>query len=158
MRRIKENIIPLIIERHPEDYEGYPFITLIQQSRRTFLTIVDNMERNTLNTFILDLCVPEEVNEKQIIEVATVWYEYSRDKYPISIEFSKKGLTLQTSKIYRTFNVEYISRIIGPVPNFPMTTSGKVRRKKKKIISNKVEKRDKIYFHENINFIILGNK
>ena len=156
MKRMKNNEAPLIIEDHPEDYDGYPFITLIQQVRRTFLTIVDNMERNSLGVFVLDLCAPEQVDEKRIVELAAEWYEHNRKKYPVSIEFSKNGLTIEAAKIYRTFNAEYITRIIGPVPKFPMSEPVRVRRRKKKLVPPGVGTHNKISFYENVGCSMRG--
>lgn len=157
MKRTKNNEAPLIIEDHPEEYDGYPFITLIQSVRATYLTIVDNMEKNTLGVFVLDLCAPEQVNEKRIVELAVDWYEHNRAKYPISIEFSKNGITFETSKIYRTFNADYITRIIGPVPKFPMSEPISVRRRKKKALPRDTEIQRRLVFREAIGCSIRGN-
>ena len=44
------------------------------------------------------------------------------------------GLTHQTSKIYRALNIEFVSRVIGPVPTFPMSAIKSVKRRRRKLI------------------------
>lgn len=130
----RKSSIPLIIEPHPEDYEGYPFITLIQYRKQPLLVIVDNATASYVNAFVLDMCGPEGVNEQMVISTAIDWYDKTVRSYPISIEFSRAGLTSETSKIYRALNTEFISRVIGPVPLYDMETVKSVKKRRKKPI------------------------
>jgi len=130
----KRTLVPLIIEKHPKNYKGYPFITLIQYRKQHVLTIVNNYDEATINGYILDLCGPENVNEQTIISIASKWYSTNREKYPISFEFSKLGMANQTGKIYRSFNVEFITRVIGPVFKFPMEEIKSIKRRRRKPI------------------------
>lgn len=123
---------PLIVEPHPKDYSGFPFITLIQYRKSPMLVIVDNADDSSIKAFVLDLCGPEHVDEEMLISVAAEWYQDSRTKFPLSIEFSRKGLTPVTSKIYRALNIEFVSRVIGPVSKFPMNTVKSVKRRRRK--------------------------
>lgn len=130
---------PLIIEAHPKDYSGFPFITLIQYRKHPMLTIVDNATDDLIRVFVLDLCGPEKVDEELIIRVAAEWYNNSRLSIPISVEFSRLGVIAGASKIYRTLNVEFVSRVIGPVPRYPMSAVKNVKRRRRKPISPAVE-------------------
>lgn len=131
--------VSLIVEQHPETYSGYPFITLIQYKSQHVLSIIDNSDNKTIRAFVLDLCGPENVNEERIIAVASEWYEHDRLKHPISIEFSKRGMTSDVSRIYRTFNTDSIVRVIGPVVNFPMDNIIKVKRRKRRELPSGIE-------------------
>jgi len=142
--RRRKNQVPLIIEPHPDNYTGYPFITLIQYRQTHVLSIIDNADDKRINAFVLDYCGPEMVNEEQIISVAEVWYDESSGRYPIAFEFSKRELSEETSKIFRSFNIDYVSRIIGPLPSFPMNETGKVKRRRRKAIPKGVEIKRKI--------------
>lgn len=130
---------PLIVEAHPKDYSGFPFITLVQYRKHPMLTIVDNATDDIIRAFVLDLCGPEKVDEELIIRVAAEWYVNSRPNIPISVEFSRLGIAAATSKIYRTLNVEFVSRVIGPVPRYPMSAVKSVKRRRRKPISPAVE-------------------
>ena len=149
MKRVKANPVPLIIEDHPLEYDGYPFITLVQYRKDYILTIIDNATDKLVRAFVLDLCVSSDVSEEHIIKIATDWYKDSSEDYPISVEFSKREMTEQTSKIYRTYATEYITRIIGPFPKFPMNTITSIRRRRKKKIPMGVVVHDN--FHKNKN-------
>lgn len=130
---------PLVIEPFPENYTGYKFITLIRYNDQNTLNIVDNVINNMVITYTLDLCGPENVNEELIIDTAYNWFENSKDLYPISIEFSKNGLAAETSKIVRCFPIDYISRVIGPLPEYKMAGVYKIRKRKKREISKSIQ-------------------
>lgn len=135
----KKGPIPLIIEQHPVDYVGFPFVTLIQYRKHPMLAIVDNIKDDIMYVFVLDLCEPTCVNEELLILAATEWYENNRSKFPVSVEFSQRGLTPHASRIYRALNVEYVSRVIGPVPKYPMSSSKSVKRRRRKALPPGVE-------------------
>lgn len=127
---------PLVVEEHPGDYKGYPFITLIQYNGKSYLTLVDNATDKLVKCYILDLCVAENVNEELIINIASHWYEDNKDKYvyPLSVFFSRNRLSELTSKILRTFHIEFITRVIGPLPRFNITRPVTTKRRKRKDI------------------------
>lgn len=135
----KSTSAPLIIEPHPRDYSGFPFITLIQYRKQPMLVIVDNADDEVIRAFVLDMCGPERVDEEMIIHAASEWYTTNRSQFPISIEFSRRGMTSVTSKIYRALNVEFVSRVIGPVPKYPMSTVKSIKRRRRKPISASIQ-------------------
>jgi hypothetical protein len=131
-KRTRGNPIPLIMEEHPKNYNGYPFITLIQYRKEHLLSIIDNVDDKTIKAYVLDMCGPEKIDEEQIINIAAEWYNERKDRHPISFEFSKVGASAVTSKIYRSFNIEFVTRIIGPVPRFEMKDVQSVKRRRRK--------------------------
>lgn len=137
-KRIKQTT-PLVIEPHPVDYNGYPFITLLQFCQDRILCIIDNTTEKTIKAYTLDFCTRGDVDEEKIIEIAEYWYNNNREKYPLSIEFSKRGLSGEFSRIYRTYNIEYITRAIGPIPKYDMGDQVQVRRRRKKALPKNVE-------------------
>ncbi len=143
-KRIRGNPLPLIIEGHPADYDGYPFITLIEYRDKHLLGIVDNATDKMIKAYILDLCGPTEVNEEFVISVATEWYETSRDRYPISFEFSKRGLSASIKDIYKSFAIGFVTRIIGPLPKFEMSEVKSIKRRRKKSLPTGIEIHNKI--------------
>lgn len=121
----------MIVESHPEEYNGYSFITLIQFNEKHLLTIIDNYDKKTIKAYVLDFCEVADVDEISIINVANGWWNSKKPPYPISIEFAKRGMLSETSKIYRSYAVDSVSRVIGPIPSFDMDNIQKVRRKRK---------------------------
>lgn len=152
-KKTRAGAVPLIVESHPDDYQGYPFITLIQYRKSHVLSIVDNSDDQSIKLYVLDMCGPENVKEEKIIEIAAQWYETSRTQHPLSVEFSKRGVTSETGKIYRTFNTEFVTRVIGPLPRFEMSEIIRVKRRKRKPISPNVEVHKKV-----LPFIMLETK
>jgi len=137
-KRVRGNPLPLIVEKHPKNYEGYPFITLIEYRDKHILGIVDNTTDKMIKAYILDLCGPTGINEQQIIDIASYWYESSRDRYPISFEFSKLGVSDQAKKIYRSYSIGFVTRIIGLLPRFEMNEVKSVKRRRRKTISSSI--------------------
>lgn len=145
-RNRKANHVPLIVEPHPEDYDGYPFITLIQYRDKHLLTVVDNATEKAINAFVLDLCNPEGLNEEVVITMVAEWYDGHSENYPLSIEFSKKGIAGDMSRIHRTYNIDFVTRVIGPLPKFNMTETKSTRRRRKKQVPNGIVLRELVTF------------
>lgn len=135
----KKTAAPLIVESHPQNYTGFPFITLIQYRKQPMLVIVDNADDEVIRAFVLDLCGPEHVDEELILTAAAEWHATNRGRIPISIEFSRRGLTPLASKIYRALNIEFVSRVIGPLHKFPLSTVKSIKRRRRKPISSSIE-------------------
>jgi hypothetical protein len=105
----------LIIESHPENYDGYPFVTLIEHLGEHYLTIIDSINEKYIHTYVLDLCKPEGIDENKLIKIAEAWYATAKKDHPLSIEFSIKGYTESAEKVLRSFSLKFTTRCIGPV-------------------------------------------
>ena len=143
MKKINQ-AFPLINEPHPETYNGPPFLTLIRFNDKDYINIVDNVLNNEIVTYVLDLCPKEfgdrpELREQALIEIAYEWYENPVIAYPISIEFSRRGVGPEASKILRRFPVDYVTRVIGPLPRFEMGGPFKVKKRKRKPVPTNIE-------------------
>lgn len=124
--------VPLIIEDHPKQYKGFPFITYIQFHNSNVLAIVDNVHQKQLQCYVLDLCQPLEIDEKLLIEATANWYNSSSHRLPLSVYLNQIGLGEAVAKVYRTYNIEFITRIVGPLFTYPITEVVVTRRKKRK--------------------------
>lgn len=137
LKRVETNSdFPIKVENHPENYKGYDFITLIRFNDESNIIIVDNVFKRYIDAYCLDLCKPFNINEELIIAVALKWYSKNSNNYayPLSIEFSKMGLSSIASKIMKTYPVDHVSRIIGPVvPQFYMGNPERVRKRKRRL-------------------------
>jgi len=131
-RKRKSNHVPLIVEPHPEDYNGYPFITLIQYRGNHELTVIDNANDKTITAFVLDRCGPEGIDEETVISIIAEWYDIGPARHPLSFEFSKLGISGTMSAIMVKYPTDYVTRVIGPLPQFNMTENKTVRRRRKK--------------------------
>ena len=121
----------MILETHPTSYNGYPFITLMQINSQHILAIIDNYDKKNVKAYVLDYCEASRVDEGSVINTACDWYQEGSPSYPISVEFSKRNLTSEVAAIYRTYSIDSIIRVIGPMYTFDVETVFKVRRKRK---------------------------
>lgn len=121
----------LIVEPHPDNYTGLPFITLLQYRKEHFLTIIDDSNDTEIKALVLDLCDPNEIDKTFIITQATEWYQ-NKSHVPISFFFSMSGHSSIVEKIYKTFSTECTTRVIGPLPCYNMDTMPVSRKKRKK--------------------------
>ena len=124
--------IPLIIEEHPDKYDGYKFITLINYNDRNYLSIVDNVTKKHIVSYVLDLCTVNNVDEGRVIDVAIQWYDNFRNSHPISVEFAKLGIGKEMSCLIKMFSFDYVTRVIGPLPKYNMGGPSKIRKRKRK--------------------------
>lgn len=139
---------PLIIEEHPAEYTGYPFITLISYIDNDILAIIDDSTDKQIKAYILDYCSNENIEEIEIIKIAENWFN-NGSTCPISIEFAKHDISEYTKKIFKTLSLNYVKRIIGPVFCFDLNKHKKIKRKKCKPISKDIDinyHTNKIYF------------
>ena len=134
------NQVPLIIEPHPEDYTGYHFLTLIQYNKQQLLTVIDEVSDKELQAYVLDYCGPERIDENIVLTIVKATFDIAAEReIPISVLISKAGLTGTLAPIHRTFNIDFITRIIGPMPKTSVDTKPTIRRRKRKDIPDNVE-------------------
>ena len=133
----KRITVPLVIEPHPETYKGYPFVTLIQHQEQSLLCIIDNFDNKTITALVLDYCVREGIDEKAVVTVAEEWYKAGQ-LIPLSIYISRRDLKEAISPLYRQFDVNFVSRVIGPLPTFFLTDNHTVKKRKRKIPTKNV--------------------
>lgn len=124
--------VPLVVETHPAQYKGFPFITYIQFHNSDVLAIIDNVHNKQLQCYVLDLCQPEAVDESDFIELVAGWYNLHSHRVPLSVYMNQMNVENGSSKIYRTYNIEYITRIVGPLFTYPIHEVIVTRRKKRK--------------------------
>lgn len=140
LKKIKGNSdFPITVENYPSDYNGYEFITLLKYNDEKNLVIIDNISKRHISAYCLDVCDPENIPESDIIAVAQNWFATNRENYPVSVEFCKYGMETVTSTIVKSYSIDYISRIIGPVFFFEMNNPVKTRKRKRKIHKHDTE-------------------
>lgn len=143
-KRTRGNPVPLVVQNHPTEYNGYPFITLIQHRNQHVLSIVDNVDDKVIRAFVLDLCGPSRLDEAVVINAASTWFYTHKQRYPLSFEFSRLGMTSEVSKIYRTYSIEFVTRVIGPLPRYEMNDIHSVKRRRRKAIPTGMEIHNKV--------------
>lgn len=108
----KKKIPPLIIE-HFADTSNLCFISLIEYKRENYLGIIDNITDTELNVFVLSHAKSDVIGAEDFLRFAVRWFYKSSGKYPLSFEFARLGLSNKIQPLYKTFDLSYVSRVIG---------------------------------------------
>lgn len=138
----KKKIPPLIIE-DVKDKANLHYMSLIEYKRENYLAIIDNITEDEISAFILDFINQEKINMQNFLSVVNQWFYKSAHKHPLSFEIAKLGLTAQLSPLYKSFDINYVSRVIGHPFSFNMEPKTKVKRRKAVPVPNTVEIRFK---------------
>lgn len=123
--------IPLLIEKHPDDYTGLPFLTLIRYNNTEFLAVVDNITEGELRLYHVEECSQYGIDVTTFLKHVLDWHN-DHQSIPLSVYLSSSSLTPSYGQIYKSFNVEFISRIIGPIPKYKLRTQSTTRKRKRK--------------------------
>jgi hypothetical protein len=134
----KKNIPPLIIEEL-QDRANHLYLTLIEYKKEKYLTIIDNIQGSEITAFVLDYAEAEEVDVNWLLSVANLWYYKSSNRYPLSFEMARIGAKNKVTPIMKTFNLDYVSRIIGKIFLYDTDAKPRVKRKRVAVIPTSVE-------------------
>jgi len=108
-------------------------LSFLDHDDSTYLVIVDNIRDDTLYAYVLDYADSEGLDPTKILAIAKEWEQTNSSKHPLSIEFSRLGLTYATSRIYKSFDIHNINRLHGRVFKYEFDTTPKIRRRKANI-------------------------
>lgn len=126
----KKKIPPLIVE-YFADTSNSCFISLIEYKRENYIGIIDNITDTELSAFILSHAKPEVLDVDEFLQFAVRWFYKSSKKYPLSFEFARLGLSKKIQPIYKTFDLGYVSRVIGQPFIFEDLNAGtKIKRRR----------------------------
>jgi hypothetical protein len=134
----KKSVPPLVLEE-VQDRANYLYLTLIEYKKERYLTIVDNISGSDISVFVLDYAKAENVDMNWLLSVANIWYYKSSEKYPLSFEFAKLGAKNKITPIMRTFNIDFVSRMIGKIFVYDIDAKPKIKRKRVNVIPSSVE-------------------
>lgn len=125
---VKRKIPKLIIER-AEEQGNFHFLSVIQYHGTDYLVVIDNITDEEIGAFVLDVAQQQGIDLQKLLSVIITWFYSASYKYPLSFEFSRLDMTRTTSKIYRTFELAHITRLIGK--DFQFNFKGnKIRRRR----------------------------
>lgn len=132
---------PVLFENYPTEYTGFPFLTLIEYADERYLTIVDIVTGGTISAYVLDLCKSEGLDDALIVSLIHSNWEVYQDK-PISVLFGALNISKKMSKVYRTFQMTDITRVIGRMPSHDMTAAKTVKRRRRREVDKSLISRD----------------
>lgn len=101
---------------HIENLDGIGvshYVSLLEYKKMPYLCIIDSITENEINAYVLDLIEQYDIPLDKFFSAVTWWFYDSSQRHSISIEFSKRGISEALYPIYKTFEISYISRIVG---------------------------------------------
>jgi len=121
---------PELKVEHVQGKINHHFLCLLEYRRENFLCIIDNVTSDSINAYVLDYAEQESVIVDKFLSLATEWFYSKSEQYPLSVEIARRGLSSQLASIYRTFDITYVSRIIGHAFSYDGVSKTKVRRRR----------------------------
>lgn len=115
---------------HVQGKINHHFLCLLEYRRENFLCVIDNVSNESITAYVLDFAEQESVIVDKFLSLVTEWFYSKSDQYPLSVEIAKRGLAAQLAPIYRTFDITYVSRIIGHAFSYDAGSKTKVRRRR----------------------------
>ena len=125
----KRKVPSLIVER-AEDQGNYYFLSVLEHRRENYLVIIDNITDEAVGAYVLDFAQQEGMNLRDLMTVITLWFYRGSHRYPLSFEFSRQGISPATNRIYKTFELAHVTRLIGKDFRFDMLAAPKVKRRR----------------------------
>lgn len=116
---------------------------MLEHRRDRYLVIVDNISDDIITAYVLDYAQQEGVDLITFINIAEEWLGRSEGGYPLSFELSRLGLTGAARRIYKTFDLAYVTRLVGRSFSYDLTTPVRVRRRRASRVPAGVEVRPK---------------
>jgi len=133
----KKKIPPLHFEI-VQERSNLLFLSVIEYKRENYLTVIDNITPTEVTAFVLDYAEQEGISIKDLLSVANLWYYGNSHKHPFSVEIAKKDLTAKVGPMIKTFDIGFISRVVG-CPFFYNMMVKKVKRRRVIAIPEGVE-------------------
>jgi hypothetical protein len=122
--------IPSLIIEHVSDVGNLYCLSMLEHRRERYLVIVDNIDDEMITAYVLDHAQQEGIDLPAFIGVVERWLEHGATEYPLSFELSRLGLTSVTRRIYKTFDLAYVTRLVGRSFEYDLTTPVRVRRRR----------------------------
>lgn len=126
--------IPNLIVEFASDSGTMFFLSVLQYRKEDFLVIVDNISSEEVGAYVLDFAQQEQLNVRELMTLVTRWFYESSMKHPLSFELSKLGIGPVVNKIYKTFELAHVTRLIGYDFRYDFETAPKIRRRRVSLI------------------------
>ena len=125
-----KNKIPSLKVEALSERGNFIYLSLVEYKRETYLCIIDEVTDDFIGAFVLDYAEQENIQISSFLSFVTKWFYSNSDNNSLSTELAKAGLSEYTSPIYKTFDVSYVSRIVGNPLSFKPPSKSKVKRRR----------------------------
>jgi hypothetical protein len=129
----KKKIPSLIVER-ASDTGNLFLLSVLEYQQKNYLVVVDNITEDEIGAYVLDFAQQERIDLKQLMTVIIHWFYAASDHRPLSFELSRIGISPATNRIYKTFELAHVTRLVGNDFRYDMSTPPKIRRRRVQLI------------------------
>jgi hypothetical protein len=126
--------VPSLIVEFASDSGNLHYLSVLEYRRENYLVVVDNISDEDVGAYVLDFAQQEKLDTKSLMSIITYWFYRGSHRYPLSFEFSRLGISNQTNRIYKTFELPHVTRLIGNDFKYNLTEQPKVRRRRANMI------------------------
>lgn len=120
---------PLILEK-VSDETNLHFLSFIEYKRKDYVGVIDNITQHHVKAYVFENIRPNSINLNDFMTTVIKWYYSESYKKPLSISISQQGLSNITSPLYKQFDINGISRIVGQPFIFDHFNNQSVKKKK----------------------------
>jgi hypothetical protein len=131
--------IPSLIVEYASDHGNSFYLTVVEYRRENYLVVVDNITEDEVGAYVLDFAQQEGIDLRQLMTTITTWFYRGSHTYPLSFEFSRLGVASVTKRIYKSFELAHVTRLIGRDFRYDLLSQPKVRRRRANKIPAGVE-------------------
>lgn len=126
--------VPNLIVEFASDNGNMFFLSVLEYRRENYLCIIDNVSSEEIGAYVLDFAQQEKIDVRELMTAITYWFYRGSTRYPLSFEFSRLGLTPLTNRIYKTFELPHVTRLIGYDFKYDFESPPKIRRRRVSLI------------------------
>lgn len=126
--------VPNLIVEFASDSGNLHYLSVLEYRRENYLVVIDNVGSEEIGAYVLDFAQQERLDVRQLLTVVTHWFYRGSYRYPLSFEFSRIGITPATNRIYKTFELPHVTRLIGNDFKYDMEAPPKIRRRRVQLI------------------------
>lgn len=122
--------VPNLIVEYLTDTTNNFYLSVLEYRGEEMLVVIDNITTDTVGAYVLDLARQEGLDTQQILRVITEWFYRGSARYPLSFEFSRLGLASLTNRIYRQFDTNCVTRLVGNDFTYRLNVSPRIKRRR----------------------------
>jgi hypothetical protein len=134
----KKKIPELFVEAASDSGNLY-YLSVVEYRKENYLVVIDNITDEVITAYVLDFAQQEGINTKQLLSAITYWFYRGSADYPLSFEFSRLGISSATNRIYKTFELAHVTRLIGKDFRYDLLEAPKVKRRRANMIPAGIE-------------------
>jgi hypothetical protein len=126
---MKRKIPPLIIEKIIDETNLY-FLSVIEFRRMEYLGVINDITATHIKAYTFENIRPNSIQSQDFLSLIIQWYYADSFRKPLSISLSQNGMTGLTAPLYKSFELNGVSRIIGNPFIFSQFTECSTKKRK----------------------------